>query len=164
MISADKRRDGCCIVTRRDPKMCHGAHIFPYSLGKTQQKAALDIWKVLEMFLGRERKDQLLQLIFGPRDATTPNSKTQINALHNMITFSPDAHSSWALGMFSLEPLGAEANPYELRAKFQWTPAKSKNSEELGIAADPTSIELIPLTTSTRLVNLETLCRSRMAM
>ena len=74
-----------------------------------------------------------------------------------MITFSPDAHSSWALGMFTLEPLGAEANPYGLRAKFQWTPVKSKNSEELGIAADPTSIELIPLTTVTRLVNLETL-------
>ena len=108
------------------------------------------------MFWGPERKDQLLQLIFGPRDTTTPNSKTQINALHNMVTLSPDAHSRWAHGKFTLEPLGEETNPYELKAKFLWTPAKSKNPEELGIAADPTSIELIPLTIGTRLFNVET--------
>ena len=109
------------------------------------------------MFWGLERKDQLLQLIFGPRDITTPNSKTQINALCNMITLSPEAHTSWARGKFTLDPLGAEANPYELRARFQWMPQKSERPKELGIAADLTSIELIPLTIGTRLVNLETL-------
>lgn len=72
---------------------CHEAHIFPYSLGKTQEKAALDIWKVLEMFWGLERKDQLQQLIFGQRDTTISTSKTQINALHNIITLSPEVHT-----------------------------------------------------------------------
>ncbi len=109
------------------------------------------------MFWGREWRDQLLQLIFGPRDMTKPNSKTQINALCNMITLSPDAHGSWSRGKFTLEPLGAEANPYELRARFQWTPQKSESPKELWIATDSSSIELIPLTAGTRLVNLETL-------
>ena len=109
------------------------------------------------MFWGPERKDQLLQLIFGPSDTTTSNSKTQINALHNMLTLSPDAHSRWGRGKFTLEPLEEEANPYELRARFQWTPQQSENPKELGIAADPMSIELIPLTIGTRLVNYETL-------
>lgn len=45
-----------------------------------------------------------------------------------------------------------DANPYELRASFQWAPEKSKTPEELGIAADPTSIELIPLSADTRVV------------
>lgn len=53
------------------------AHIFPYSLGKRQQKATLEFWKVLEIFWGPERKEQLQQLIFGPRDTITPESKTQ---------------------------------------------------------------------------------------
>lgn len=97
------------------------------------------------MFWGRERKDQLLQLIFGPHDITT-NSKTKINTLYNMITLSPDAHTAWGLEMLTLEPLGAEANPYALRARFQWMPKKSESPKEVGIATDPTSIELIPLT------------------
>ena len=84
------------------------------------------------------------------------NSKTQINALHNMITLLPDVHGRWAHGLFTLEPLGAEANSYELRARLQWTPGKSKSPKKLGIAADPTSIELITLPTNTHLVNLET--------
>ena len=108
------------------------------------------------MFWGPVRKDQLLQLIFGSRDIMS-NSKTQINALQNMITLSPDAHSSWGLGLFTLEPLEAETNSYGLRARFQWEPQKSESPKELGIAADPTSIELIPLTSGTRLVDLETL-------
>lgn len=49
--------------------------------------------------------------------------------------------------MFTLEPLGAEANSYELRARLQWTPGKSKSPKKLGITADPTSIELITLST-----------------
>lgn len=111
----------------------------------------------MEIFWGRERRDLLLQLIFGPRDMTRPNSKTQISALSNMITLSPDAHGSWSRGKSTLEPLGVEANPYELRARFRWTPQKSESPRELGIATDSSSIELIPLTAGTRLVNLEIL-------
>ncbi len=55
-----------------------------------------------------------------------------------------------------MEPLGAEDNPYELRARFQWTPKKSESPKEIGIATDPTSIELIPLTIGTRLFHVET--------
>lgn len=134
--------------------ICHGAHIFPYSPGKTQQKATLDIWKVLEMFWGRERKDRLLQLIFGPH-SITPNSKTKINALYNMITLSPDAAQQLEPWNVHLGAAGAEDNPYELRARFQWTPQKSESSKELGIATDPTSIELIPLTNGSRLFHVE---------
>ena len=107
------------------------------------------------MFWGPERKDRLQQLIFGPRDTTMPNSKTQINGLHNMITLSADAHSRWAHGKFTLEPLGAVANPHELRARFQWTPRHSESPTELGIAADLTTIDLIPLTNGDRLVDYD---------
>ena len=149
-------RDGCCTITARNAGDCHGAHIFPYSLGKTQQKATLDIWKVLEMFWGLERKDQLQQLIFGQRDTTFSTSKTQINALHNMITLSPEVHTGWARGRFTLEPLGEEDNPYSLRAMFQWTPQNSESPKELEIATDPTSIELIPLTDDTPFFDVKT--------
>ena len=151
-----KSRDGCCIITARNVGDCHGVHIFPYSLGKTQQKATLDIWKVLEMFWGLERKDQLQQLIFGQRDTLISTSKTQINALHNMITLSPDAHTGWARGRFTLEPLREEDNPYSLRAMFQWTPQKSETPKELDIATDPTSIELVPLTDDTPFFHVKT--------
>lgn len=130
-------------------KDCHGAHIFPYSLGKTQQKAKLEIWKVLEMFWGRERKDQLQQLIFGQCNTLLLDSKTQINALHNMITFSPDAHTSWVRERFTLEPLSEEDNPCSLRAIFHGTPQKSETLKELDLATDPTNIQLIPLTDDT---------------
>lgn len=108
------------------------------------------------MFWGPVRKDQLLQLIFGSRN-TMSNPKTQINALHNMITLSPNAHSNWSFGLFTLEPLVAEANPYELRARFQSAPQKSESPKELGIDTDPTSIELIPLTFGTGLFHVGTL-------
>ena len=151
-----KGRDGCCTITARNVGDCHGAHIFPYSLGKTQQKATLDIWKVLEMFWGLERKDQLQQLIFGQRDTTFSLSKTQINALHNMITLSPEVHTGWARGRFTLEPLEEEDNPYSLRAMFRWTPQKSESPKELGIATDPTSIELVPPTDDTPFFHVKT--------
>ena len=72
-----------------------------------------------------------------------------------MITLSPDAHCTWGLGMFTLEPLGAEANPCELRARFQWMPKKSESPKEVGIATDPTSIELNPLTIGTGLFHFK---------
>lgn len=135
---------------------CHGAHIFPYSLGKTQQKAALGIWKVLEIFWGLERKDQHQQLIFGQRSTLTPTSKTQINALQNIITLSPEVHTGWARGKFTLEPLREEGDPYSLRAIFQWTSQKSETPKGLDIATDPTSIELIPLTDDTPFLHVKT--------
>ncbi|MCJ1344561.1 hypothetical protein MMC31_002764 [Peltigera leucophlebia] len=90
-------------------------------------------------------KGRLQQLIFGSPETTTPHSKTRINALYNMLTLSPDAHNLWADGKFTLEPLGAEANLYQLRAAFRWTPPRSEDPKELGIATDPGTIELIPL-------------------
>ncbi|MCJ1348864.1 hypothetical protein MMC31_007097 [Peltigera leucophlebia] len=92
-----------------------------------------DVW-------GRERNDQLLELIFGPQNTRSSNSKTRIHALYNMITLSSVAHTNWGLGTFTLEPLRA----------------KSESPKELRIAADPTSIELIPLTTGSRLFNAQT--------
>lgn len=110
----------------------------------------------MEIFWGPERKERLQQLIFGPRDAITPESKTQINDLQNMITLSPDAHCTWAHGRFTLEPMGAEANnPHELRVRVKWTPRHSENPKEVGIAADSTSIELIPITNGEGLFDLE---------
>lgn len=155
-ISQTKSRDGCGTVTARGVEDCHGAHIFPYSLGKTQQKAALEIWTVLEMFWELERKDQLQQLIFGDRSTLTPTSKTQINALQNMITLSPEVHTGWARGKFTLEPLREEGDLYSLRAMFQWTPKKSETPKELDIATDPTSIDLIPLKNNTPFFHVET--------
>lgn len=90
----------------------------------------------------------------------------QIQKLKSMLftTLSPDVHTSWARGKFTLEPLVAEANRYGLRARFQWMPQKSESPKELGIVADPTSIEPIPLTIGTSLFNGETALRSWMAI
>ncbi|MCJ1348638.1 hypothetical protein MMC31_006870 [Peltigera leucophlebia] len=154
LIAKTKSRDKHCVVTKRDVIDCHRAHTFPYSLGKTQERATLDIWRVLGMFWGLERRDQLQQFIFGPQDTTPSTLKTRINALYNMITLSPKVHTIWARGRFTLEPLGAEASPYELRAKLQWMPQKSESPKELGIAADPINIELIPLTIGSSLHNI----------
>lgn len=68
------------MVTRNDIDVWHGAHIFPYALGNTQQKATIDLWKVLDMFRGRERKEKLQQLIFGDANTIIPASKTLINS------------------------------------------------------------------------------------
>ena len=127
-----KRRDGCCIITRGELFKCHGAHNSPFSLKRTEQKATLDLWKVLEMFWGPERKVRPQQLILGPHDTKPPNSKTQINPLYNLITLSPDTHSRWAHGKFSLELLGAEVNPHKMGARVQWTPQRSELPKNLG--------------------------------
>lgn len=108
------------------------------------------------MFWGPVLKDQLLQLIFSLCDIMS-NSKTQINALQNMITLLPNAHSSWGLRLFTLELLETETNLYGLKARFQWKPQKSESPKKLDIAADSTNIELIPLTSGTCLVDLKTL-------
>lgn len=108
------------------------------------------------MFWGLERKQQLQQLIFGQPDTISSTSKTQINALHNMITLSPEVHTGWARGRFTLEPLGEEDNPYSLRVMFQWASQNSQSPKELGIATDPTSIELIPLTDDTPFFHVKT--------
>lgn len=55
-----------------------------------------------------------------------------------------------------MEPLKAGATPHELRARFLWTPRHSESPKELGIAADSTSIELIPLTNGECLVDYDT--------
>ena len=73
-----------------------------------------------------------------------------------MITLSPDAHCMWAHGLFTSEPMGAEANnPHELRVRVKWTPRHSENPKEVGIAADSTSMELIPLRNGEALFDLE---------
>lgn len=146
-------RDGHCVITRRPLQVCHGAHIFPYSLGKTQQKSTLDFWKVLEMFWGREQKEKLHQLIFGNPGTALPASKTLVNSLYNMLTFSADTHIYWALGTFILEPLEEKCDSHELRAIIRYIPRQFENPRELGIDVDPAIIEIMPLEDSDRLVD-----------
>lgn len=74
--------------------------IFSPTLGKTRQKSTLDLWKVLEMFWGREQKEKLQELVFGNSGITLPASKTLMNSLYNMLTLSADIHIYWALRIF----------------------------------------------------------------
>lgn len=137
--------------------ICYEAHIFAYSLGKTQQKSTIDLWRVLEIFWGRERKEKLQQLIFDNPSTTMPASKTLINSLHSMLTLSADAHSFWALGTLILEPLKEESCSDELKARIRYMRQHFKNPRELGIDIDPASIEITPLEDSDRLIDCVTL-------
>lgn len=150
-------RDSHCVITRRPLQVCHGAHIYPYSLGKTQQKSTLDLWKVLEMFWGKERKEKLQQLIFGNTGTTLPASKTLINSLYNMLTLSADTHSYWALGTFILEPLEEQSDSHELRARVRYMPQHFENPKELEIDVDPANIEIMPLEDSDCLIDYVTM-------
>lgn len=58
----------------------YGMEPTSFALGNTQQQATIDLWKVLEMFRGRERKEKLQQLIFGDANTIIPASKTLINS------------------------------------------------------------------------------------
>lgn len=74
------------------------------------------------MFWGKEREEALYKCIFGDRNLVSPNSKTLINRLYNMVTLSPDLHARWGLGYFILEPLAAESTTLELKIRVKWTP------------------------------------------
>lgn len=138
-------------------KVYHGAHIFPYSLGKTQQESTIELWKALEIFWGRERKEELQQLIFGNPSTTMPASKTLINSLHNKLTLSADAHNFWALGTLILEPLREESGSDELKARVRYMPQHFENTRELRIDIDSAIIEITPLEDCDRLIDSVTL-------
>lgn len=108
------------------------------------------------MFFGIERKERLQRLIFGDPNTISPNSKTLISCLYNMITLSPDAHNAWAEGDFTLEQLEEGFSQYEMRAKVQYMPRHVENPKTLGVDVDPVSIETKPLQNSDLLVDRET--------
>lgn len=139
-----KDRDQRCLITSRLKKYCHAAHVFPYSLGKSQNHSALDIWKVLEMFWGLERKTRLQEFIFGDPNhvATDPRKKTRINSLYNMLTLCPDAHALWAAGQFILEPIHDDSSNLQSRATSRQMP-DFEGLKELLIDAALTSFEII---------------------
>lgn len=115
----------------------------------------MDLWKILQMFWGTERKERLQRLIFGDPNTISPNSKTLINGLYNMITLSPDAHNAWAEGDFTLEPLKEGFSQYEMRARIQYMPRHIENPKTLGVDVDPVGIEIKPLQNSDLLVDRE---------
>lgn len=93
--------------------------------------------------LGKERKEALHSCIFGDRNLVSPNSKTLINRLYNMITLSPDLHARWGLGYLILEPLTAESTTLELKIRFQWTP-NHQATDCITIETPPSSLETPP--------------------
>ncbi|KAI9773069.1 MAG: hypothetical protein M1840_008189 [Geoglossum simile] len=120
-----KGRDGRCPITGYHQRFCRAAHIFPYSLGKSQARSTIDLWAVLRMFWGDDPTNELRDLIFGPPtddDNADSTSKTLINKLYNVITLAPDAHMLWAEGVFVLEPHSDDDpdDQHNLRAVFYW--------------------------------------------
>lgn len=65
---------------------------------------------------------KLKQTIFGPETLVAPNSRTNINQLHNMIMLSPEIHGHWGLGDFMLGPVEEAMNSYEQSLRFKWVP------------------------------------------
>ncbi|KAI9769014.1 MAG: hypothetical protein M1839_003844 [Geoglossum umbratile] len=120
-----KGRDGSCAITGFHPRTCEAAHIFPYSLGKSQARSTIDLWAVLGMFWGDDPTNELRDLIFGRPtgdNSADSTSKTFINKLYNVITLAPNAHDLWAEGTFVLEPHPDDDSndQHNLRAVFYW--------------------------------------------
>lgn len=94
------------------------------------------------MFWGTQRTTELQQLIFGDSDDAHVNSirKTRINALYNMITLSPDAHTLWGAGDFILEPLG-EDKIHESKAIFRQMPV-CEGPNEVSIKFEISSFQI----------------------
>lgn len=95
------------------------------------------------MFWGKERKEALHNCIFGDPNLVSPESKTQINRLYNMITLSPEVHAYWGLGYFILEPLTAENTTLELKVRFQWIP-NHQATDGVTMETLPSSLEAPP--------------------
>ncbi|KAI9763708.1 MAG: hypothetical protein M1840_009181 [Geoglossum simile] len=117
-----KLRDGACLITDEGLKGSEVTHILPYSVGKSQSRASMDLWTVVRIFWGEDPTTQIQNLIFGPPTNTTPNSRTLVNELYNVITISSQAHSYWGQGFFALEPHPEDdvEDRYMQRAIFRW--------------------------------------------
>ena len=140
---------------RAELEICHAAHIFPYYLGRFRDESKRSIWDVLEMFWGKERKEELHSCIFGDPNLVSPHSKTLINQLYNMAILSPDLHARWALGYITLEHWTAESTTPELKIRFQWTP-NHRATDGITMETLPSSLEAPPNLNPKRLANLDT--------
>ena len=94
------------------------------------------------MFWSKERKEALRNCIFGDPNLVSPNSKTLINRLYNMVTLSPEVHAYWGLGYFILEPVTAESIT-ELKVRFQWIP-NYQATDSVTMETLPSSLEAPP--------------------
>ena len=94
------------------------------------------------MFWGKEKKETLRNCIFGDPNLVSPNSKTLINRLYNMVTLSPEVHAYWGLGYFILEPVTAESTT-ELKVRFQWIP-NHQATDSVTMETLPSSLEAPP--------------------
>ena len=107
------------------------------------------------MFWGKERKEELHSCIFGDPNLVSPDSKTLINQLYNMVTLSPDLHARWALGYFTLEPLTAESTTLELKIRFQWR-LNHRATDGVTMETLPSSLEAPPNPSPKHLMNVDT--------
>ena len=122
MLAQVKERDGRCIVTGRQVRLCEAAHIFPYTAGKSHSKKNLDLWTVLRIFYGNEETLRLQELIYGEPGEEVTQKMTLVNRLHNMMTLGLESHLLFGDGEFLLKPLPEEHGPNELRTRVEIVP------------------------------------------
>jgi hypothetical protein len=83
-----------------------------------------ELWSVLEMFWGKEETEKLQELIFGPPELRSPEGKTLINNLGNLITLSKQCHAFWNYGDFALKHIrgGSCEETTEMVLELEWLP------------------------------------------
>ena len=142
---AINRDQSLCVLTgRADPEV---AYIYPHHAIKHKEEDIYgprhQLWMRLELFWPKEKITSWKAEIF----LDTINEAGQ-EKVYNLVSLSPDAHSSWGNGYFALKPISMSNDKKTLTVQFFWQKMQKDPVSTISLTTLPYSTEGLDGTTA----------------